>query len=151
MATNILVTGVNGDIGRAVVHRALSQGKRVIATVRNEEHRDTFDSHERLSFQIMHVDNPESVNAVYQTLDKKLNSEPLHAVIHCAAIQTPACVEFIDPGHLEQTLKINTMGSMLVMQGAFLRLRASRSNLVMASSVWGLVSGPGVAPYPASK
>jgi len=151
LATNILVTGVNGDIGRCVVHRALAQGKRVFATVRNEAHIDTFDAHEHLSFLVMHVDDPASVKSAYETLDQQLGGEPLGAVIHCAAIQSPACVEFMDPQHLEQTLRVNTIGSMLVMQGAFPRLRVSGGNLVIASSIWGLVSGPAVAPYAPSK
>ena len=151
MATNILVTGVNGDIGRCVVHTALAQGKRVFATVRNEAHLNTFEPHERLQFLLMHVDDPASVTSTYQALDQRLEGEPLHAVIHCAAIQSPACVEYMEPGHLEQTLRVNTVGSMMVMQGAIPRLRASGGNLVIASSIWGIVSGPVVAPYAPSK
>jgi len=151
MTANILVTGVNGDIGRCVVHTALAQGKRVFATVRKEAHCDTFESHERLGFLIMHVDDPTSVKTAFQRLDQQLNGEPLHAVIHCAAIQSPACVEFMDPAHLEQTLRVNTVGSMTVMQGAMPRLRASGGNLVVASSIWGLVSGPALSPYAPSK
>lgn len=151
MAVTILVTGVNGDIGRCVVKAALAQGKRVFATVRNEAHCDTFEPHENLSFLIMHVDNPDSVKSAYDSLDEKLNGAPLDAVIHCAAIQSPACVEFMDPDHLAQTLKVNTVGTMTVMQGAFPRLRASGGNLVIASSIWGIVSGPAVAPYAPSK
>lgn len=151
MASNILVTGVNGDIGRSVVIAALAQGKRVFATVRNEKHCTTFDAHERLSFIMMHVDEQASVQQAYATLDEQLAGEPLHAVIHCAAIQSPACVEFLEPSHLEQTLRVNTIGSMMVMQGAFPRLRASGGNLVIASSLWGFVSGPAVTPYAPSK
>lgn len=151
MATNLLVTGVNGDIGRCVVHAALAQGKRVFATVRNEKHCDTFEAHDRLSFLVMHVDDQESIKSAYETLDQQLNGEPLNAVIHCAAIQSPSCVEFMDPSHLEQTLRVNTIGTMMVMQGAFPRLRASGGNLVVASSLWGFVSGPAVAPYAPSK
>ena len=151
MATNILVTGVNGDIGRCVVHTALAQGKHVFATLRNEAHLDTFEPHERLQFLLMHVDDPASVTSAYQALDQRLEGEPLHAVIHCAAIQSPACVEYMEPDHLEQTLRVNTVGSMMVMQGAFPRLRASGGNLVIASSIWGIVSGPAVAPYAPSK
>lgn len=151
MANNILVTGVNGDIGRCVVHAALAQGKRVFATVRNQQHCDTFETHERLSFLIMHIDDPASVNSAYEDLDNQLSGEPLDAVIHCAAIQNPACVEFMEPSHLEQTLRVNTIGSLMVMQGALPRLRESSGNLVIASSLWGFVSGPAVGPYAASK
>jgi len=151
MTTNLLVTGANGDIGRAVVKQALSQGKRVFATVRNKDHCSSFESHQRLRFLIMHVDDPESVRNAFATVDQELGSAQLNAVIHCAAIQTPACVEFIDPEHLEQTLRVNTLGSMLVMQEAFPRLRASHGNLILASSIWGIVAGPAVCPYAASK
>ena len=151
MAQNILVTGVNGDIGRCVVAEALQQGKTVYATVRNEAHFETFEPHERLKLLVMHVDNAESVRNCYQELDGLLGGNHLDAVIHCAAIQSPACVEFLDPDHLEQTLKVNTIGTLHVMQGAMKRLRKSSGNMVVASSIWGLVSGPAVAPYAPSK
>ena len=146
MTSTILVTGVNGDIGRDVVRQALAQGKRVLATVRNEAHCDTFDPHPDLHFLVMHTDQPPSVKQAFQQADQILQKDPLNAVIHCAAIQRPACVEFMDPRHLEQTLRVNTIGSLSVMQNAFPRLRSSRGNLVMASSILGLLYGPAVTP-----
>ena len=151
MANNILVTGVNGDIGRCVVNTALAQGKRVFGTVRSQAHCDSFDSNDKLSFLLMDVADPASVRSAYDELQQQLNGEPLHAVIHCAAIQTPACFEFLTPEHIEQTLKVNTIGSMVVMQSAIPLLRASGGNLVIASSLWGIASGPAISPYAASK
>ncbi|MCY4425991.1 MAG: SDR family NAD(P)-dependent oxidoreductase [Halieaceae bacterium] len=151
MAQTILVTGVNGDIGRCIVTQALAQGKQVYATVRNEAHRETFPDHANLHFLMMHVDDEDSVKKAYNDLDQLLNGQLLEAVIHCAAIQSPSTVEFMSREHLEQTLKVNTLGSLAVMQSAFPRLRESGGNLVMASSLWGRVSGPMVASYAASK
>ncbi|MEQ8835368.1 MAG: SDR family NAD(P)-dependent oxidoreductase [Lacipirellulaceae bacterium] len=151
MASNILVTGANGDIGRSVVNQALAQGKRVFATVRNKAHCETFEPHNELSFILMHLDDADSIRSAYSQIDKRLAGQALDGVIHCAAIQSPACVEFMKPEHLEQTLRINTIGSLLVMQQAFSRLRISGGNLVIASSIWGFVTGPALCPYAASK
>lgn len=151
MTSTILVTGANGDIGRSVVEQAITQGKNVIAAVRNEDHFDSFESHPNLKFLMMHLDTAESVSQSFEELDRILADKPLDAVVHCAAIQQPACVEFLTVEHLELTFKVNTIGSLLVMQQAFPRLRKSSGNLVLASSIWGLVSGPAVTPYAPSK
>ncbi|MEQ8692839.1 MAG: SDR family NAD(P)-dependent oxidoreductase [Pseudomonadales bacterium] len=148
---NILVTGANGDIGRAVVALAISKGHCVFACLRDELQQKNFVPNERLRFLKMDLENVESVRSAYRQLDVDLAAQPLNCVIHCAAIQSPSCVEFMDPAHLEQTLRVNTIGTMVVMQEAFGRLRTSRGNLVIASSLWGLVSGPAVAPYAPSK
>lgn len=147
----ILVTGVNGDIGRCVVNAALAQGKRVFGTIRSDAHRDSYKPHQNLNFLLMDVADSASVRSAFDELEQQLNGEPLHAVIHCAAIQSPACFEFLTPEHIEQTFKVNTIGSMVVMQSAIPLLRASGGNLVIASSVWGIASGPAVSPYAASK
>ena len=151
MPPNLLVTGANGDIGRCLVKLALARGTRVFATIRSEAHIASFDQHERLSFFMMHVDDPASVSAAFAQLDEHLQGEPLAAVVHCAAVETPACVEFLDPRELETTLRINTIGALSVMQHAMPRLRHSGGNLVLASSLWGFASGPAVGPYAASK
>jgi len=151
MASNILITGVNGDIGRSAVDQALAQGKQVYATVRNEAHRETFTINERLTILVMHVDDPASVKDAFTELDQLHNGEPLHAIVHCAAIEIPSTVEFLDHGLLEKTLKVNTLGSLAIMQESFPRLRASGGNLVIASSLWGFVAGPMVCAYAASK
>lgn len=151
MKQNILVTGVNGDIGREIVIQALERGKHVYATVRNDKHRDSFKQHDHLQFLNMHVDDTASVNSSFEELDTLLQGEPLHAVIHCAAIQNPSTVEFLQADHIERTLKVNTLGSLAVMQCAFPRLRQSGGNLVIASSLWGRISGPLVSAYAASK
>lgn len=151
MAQTILVTGVNGDIGRCIVSQALAQDKQVFATVRSEAHIETFDKHPKLTFILMHVDDENSVRNAYTDLDRQLNGLPLDAIIHCAAIQSPATVEFMALEHLEKTLKVNTLGSLAVLQSAFPRLRKSGGNLVIAGSLWGRISGPMVSPYAASK
>lgn len=151
MTQTVMVTGVNGDIGREIVKQALNRGKRVFATVRNEAHIASFDAHDRLSFIVMHVDQADSVDAGYGKLDQLLDGAPLNAVIHCAAIESPSTVEFLPLDRLEAILKVNTIGSLAIMQHAFPRLRASRGNLVLASSIWGRSSGPLVCGYSASK
>jgi len=151
MPPNLLVTGANGDIGRCLVRLALARGTRVFATIRSESHLASFDQQERLSFLMMHVDDLASVSAAFAKLDEQLQGEPLSAIVHCAAVETPACVEFLDPRELEMTLRVNTIGALSVMQGAMPRLRESGGNLVLASSLWGFVSGPTVGAYAASK
>lgn len=148
---NIMITGANGDIGRAVVALAIARGHRVFACLRNELQQKNFVANERLLFLTMDLENLDSIHSAYGQLDAHLAGQPLNCVIHCAAIQSPSCVEFMDPAHFEQTLRVNTVGTMVVMQEAFGRLRASRGNLLITSSLWGLVSGPAVAPYAPSK
>tara|TARA_B110000211_G_C14009145_1_gene522254 strand:+ start:454 stop:1326 length:873 start_codon:yes stop_codon:yes gene_type:complete len=150
-ARTLLVTGSNGDIGRDVVNKALAQGRVVFATIRNEAHKETFETHTNLHFILMHTDKAESIRQAFIELDRLLEGLPLDTVIHCAAIEAAATVEFMDPERLEQVYKVNTVGSLVVMQECFPRLRQSGGTLILTSSLWGRVSGPLVSAYSASK
>ena len=149
--STLLVTGASGDIGRDVINRALSQGKTVVASIRNKAHIATFTAHKNLYFLLMAMDKPESIRQAFTELDTLLAGQPLDGVIHCAAIEAPATVEFTDAEALEQVLKINTIGTLVLMQQSFPRMRNSGGNIVLASSLWGRVSGPMVSSYSASK
>lgn len=147
----ILVTGANGDIGRQVVIQALSQNKTVFAAIRNKAHIDTFDKHKNLHFILMDMTNWNSIALGFADIDKKLDDKALNAIIHCAAIALPSSVEFLSQQLFERTHKINTSGSLAILQNAFPRLRKSRGTIVVASSVWGRVSGVMVGCYSSSK
>ncbi|NIB38800.1 SDR family NAD(P)-dependent oxidoreductase [Pseudomaricurvus alkylphenolicus] len=150
-AQTLLVTGANGDIGRYVVNQALAQGRTVFASIRNEAHKETFQDHPRLHFLIMYMDQPDSIHEAFAEMDRMLNGSPLDAVIHCAAMESPSTVEFLKPEVLEQIIRINSVGSLAIMQASFPRLRRSGGNLILASSLWGRISGPLVSAYSASK
>ena len=151
MSKSILITGANGDIGRLAVEQAVQQGKTVIATVRNEAHFNRFPRADNLHLLLMHMDDEDSIRTAFEAADTRLGGLPLDAIIHCAAIESPSTVEFLSPATLEQILKVNTIGSLIVMQQAFPRLRKSQGNLILAGSLWGRTAGPLVCGYSASK
>lgn len=151
MTKSLLVTGANGDIGRQVVEQALAEGRLVIAAIRDDAQRSRFKPHARLQFVLMHVDNPVWVKESFVKIDEILAGSLLDGVIHCAAIELAGTVEFLKPEDLERILRVNAVGTLSIIQQSLPRLRLSRGNLVIASSLWGRVSGPMVGAYAASK
>lgn len=151
MTSTIVVTGANGDIGRVVVDQALTQGRRVIATIRDKEQINNFPSHDSLDIVVMDVADKSSVDAAFNEIDGHCNGQCPDAIIHCAAVIRPSTIEYVSSETLEEVLRINTVGSLNIMQAAFPRLRDTGKNLVLCSSFWGRVSGPMVGPYASSK
>ncbi len=151
MAVTVVVTGANGSIGREVVKQALSQGRRVIATVLDEAQRENFDDHHTLTILAMDITQKASVESCFAEIDRLLDGQCPDAIIHCAAVISPSTIENVAQENLENILRINAVGSVNIMQAAFPRLRGTGNNLVLCSSFWGIISGPMVGAYAASK
>ena len=147
----ILLTGATGDIGREVIRQALAAGLRVFATIRKAEDAEKFTRHQQLHFLTMSVDERLSVVKAFAELDRLLQGSRLKAVIHAAAISQSRTIEFVEPETVESTLRINTFGTVYVLQESIKRLRGSGGHFIFAGSMLGRVALPLVGIYAASK
>jgi NAD(P)-dependent dehydrogenase (short-subunit alcohol dehydrogenase family) len=136
----ILVTGGGSGIGRAVVDRFLSEGRRVIAWDRAVAH----DLPE-VEWHEVDVTDWEQIKAAASDLP------PLFAVVTCAGIGMRGSVLDLGPEHWRQTFSINVEGTALAATACFDALRRGSGTLVTIGSVAGVNSFRYRAAYCASK
>jgi NAD(P)-dependent dehydrogenase (short-subunit alcohol dehydrogenase family) len=136
----VLVTGGGSGIGRAVVDRFLSEGRRVIAWDRKvAEDLPSVEWHE------VDVADWEQIRAAASDLP------PLFAVVTCAGIGMRGPVLDLGPEHWRKTFSINVEGTALTATACFDALRRGSGTLVTIGSVAGVNSFRYRAAYCASK
>lgn len=140
-----VVTGATGSVGTATVDLARKRGHQVVVTVLPDQKVAEVDSVE------LRVEDSVSVDAGFAEIDRIAEGARIRAVIHLAAIELPSLVEHTEPEALDRVLRVNVIGTHNVMRAAIPRLRSGDGNLVLASSLWGMLAAPFVGTYAASK
>jgi NAD(P)-dependent dehydrogenase (short-subunit alcohol dehydrogenase family) len=70
----VIITGANGNLGTAVTNEFLNKGYKVIATVTNEEAKNSFISHPDLHIEVIDLTDEEKTNVFIQnTIEKHGN------------------------------------------------------------------------------
>ena len=75
----------------------------------------------------------------------------LWGLVHCAGVAMPGFVDYQPIAFYRTTMAVNFFAPVLLTQKLLPALRNARGRIVLVSSVDGLVSLPGNAPYDASK
>lgn len=149
----VLVTGASSGIGRATSVLLSRLGARVLLVGRSEERLAETASalvgggHRVEAFDLTDVD------AIPQWL-KTVSTETgvLHGLVHCAGIHITRPLRFLSDADIDGVMRIN-VNAAFGLARAFRQKGVCHSNssIVFLSSVLGLVGGPGVAAYAASK
>jgi NAD(P)-dependent dehydrogenase (short-subunit alcohol dehydrogenase family) len=149
MTGTVVVTGAAGTIGQAVLARLGERGHQTCGTVLPSQ----LDAVQvaGTGAVAMSVERADDVATAFGAIADRAGSNGIRAVVHLAAIEPPSIVELLDPAELRRVLDINVVGTLNVIQASLPLLRQSGGTLVVASSLWGMVSGPFVGAYAASK
>lgn len=136
----VLVTGAAGAIGGAIVRAIRAAGGATIATdLRGGEGIDaTLDVTSEANWQ-----------SVIGEADKKHGH--LDGLVNAAGIATVGSIEKTDFATYRRVMAINLDGTYLGCHHAFPLLRKQGGSIVNLSSVLGLIGGPNLAAYSASK
>ena len=151
----VLITGGGSGIGQATVHRILDEGGRVVAADISEQGlKDTVAKAEphgdRLSTVVIDVSNEDSVKEGVAEAVRALGG--LDALVNAAGILRSA--HFLDTtlADFEQVLRINLVGTFLVIREALPALRDGDDPAVVNfSSTSASFSHPYMSAYAASK
>ena len=81
----------------------------------------------------------------------ELSGGELWGLVHCAGTALPGFVDYQPIAYYRQTMDLNFFAPVLLTQKLLPALRKTKGRVVLVSSVDGLVSLPGNAPYDASK
>jgi NAD(P)-dependent dehydrogenase (short-subunit alcohol dehydrogenase family) len=148
----IFITGVSSGLGRALATEALSQGYRVVGTVRSESARAEF---ERLRpgqawGKVLDVTHQDDVPRVIAEVEAQIG--PIDVLVNNAGYGHEGTVEESSLEELRLQFEVNVFGAVAMMKAVlpFMR-RRRRGHIINITSMGGLITMPGIAFYHGSK
>lgn len=145
------ITGANKGIGAAIAKEALGQGHRVVATARKtEEMENTLGSSPNLLISNLDITNDDQVQASVQAAMAKFGR--IDVLVNNAGYGQLGFFEETSEDQIRQQMETNVFGTMRLTRAVLPIMRKQRSgNVIVFSSMMGLMSIPGGSVYSASK
>lgn len=146
----VVITGCDSGIGLGVVEQLTAEGANVIActyTSDGAERASKAGAKHTLRFDI--TDEEAVRDAVEQI--KKLTGGNLWALVHNAGMVQPGFVEYQTMETFRRVMDVNYFAVVRLTQPFIHMLKQSKGRVTIVSSVDGIVSLPGNAPYDGSK
>ena len=146
----VVVTGCDSGIGAGVVAKLVGEGAWVIAcvyTAEGAERAKQAGAKQVLQFDV--ADDAEVEAAAKQI--KEATGGNLWGIVHNAGIVLPGFVEYQLLETYRRVMEVNCFAVVQLTQPLIPMLKQSNGRVVIVSSVDGIVSLPGNAPYDASK
>lgn len=146
----ILVTGASSGIGRGIAIQCSKLGGNILITGRNEERlRETFNLLEGEGHQMAIADLSNN-----EDVDKLVAACPeINGFVYCAGILKICTLRTITEELLDDTLKTNVVGSIILTSQLVRKKKLQKcSSVVLVSSLSGnYIAGTGEVAYSASK
>lgn len=149
---NVLITGGSSGIGLSLTKLYLERGSRVAVVGRDEKkwRENPLSSNLRTCFYTAHIENKEEIKRAIKDFVEKYG--PLDLVIVNAGIGNSRKTLIPDFERSEQIIKINVLGTLFTVEGAFdVMYPLKRGSIAIISSVAGYVGLSGNGAYCASK
>jgi NAD(P)-dependent dehydrogenase (short-subunit alcohol dehydrogenase family) len=146
----VVITGCDSGIGLGVVAHLAAEGANVIActyTAEGLEHAAKAGAKQTLQFDI--TDESAVQGAVAKI--KAMTGDSLWALVHNAGIVQPGFVEYQSMETYRRVMDVNYFAVVRFTQPFIHMLKQPGGRVVIVSSVDGIVSLPGNAPYDGSK
>lgn len=152
----VVVTGGTRGIGAGIVKSFLESGASVIATYAgNIEKAETFKSSlgelgEKLALRAFDVSKKNEVDNFWQWLDETFGAPDV--LVNNAGIRQDQILASMEEDMWDRVLDVNLKGTMLMSQGAVLKMMKKRyGRIINMSSIGGALGLAGQANYAASK
>ena len=146
----IVVTGCDSGLGRGVVEKLLATNARVIACCLTQEGSDAALAAGVASAPCLDLTDEAAVASLVDDISRSSNGH-LWGVVHSAGIVLPGFIDYQPMDFYRRTMDVNFFAPVALTRKLLPMLRASSGRVVLVSSVDGIVSLPGNAPYDASK
>lgn len=146
----VVITGCDSGIGLGVVEKLAAEGANVIActyTAEGAERAAKAGAKQTLQFDI--TDEAAIEQAVNQI--KEMTDGNLWALVHNAGMVQPGFVEYQLLETYRRVMDVNYFAVVRLTQPFIQMLKYSKGRVIIVSSVDGIVSLPGNAPYDGSK
>ncbi len=146
----VLVTGCDSGFGQGVVAELVSREANVIACCLTPDGAAAALVAGARAAPCLDLSDDAAVNQVAGQADA-LCEGSLWGLVHCAGVVLPGFADYQPIDFYRQTMAVNFYAPVLLTQKLLASLRQARGRVVLVSSVDGIVSLPGNAPYDASK
>jgi NAD(P)-dependent dehydrogenase (short-subunit alcohol dehydrogenase family) len=146
----IVVTGCDSGFGQGVVESLVARGARVVACCLTPEGAaDALKAGAELA-PCLDLNDDAAIGRMAGEVETHCKGE-LWGLVHCAGIALPGFVDYQPISFYRAVMALNFFAPVLLTQKLLPAIRKARGRVVLVSSVDGLVSLPGNAPYDASK
>jgi len=145
-----VVTGCDSGIGAGVVKRLVEAGTSVIAfTFTEDGAKAALDAGAKLA-PCLDITNEAALRKACDQVEQACGGQ-LSGVVHNAGIAQPGFIEFQPIDNYRRIMEVNLFSIINLTQMLIPHVRAAGGRFVVVTSVDGIVSLPGNAPYDASK
>ena len=146
----VIVTGCDSGIGLGVTKKLVAQGASVIAfTYTLEGAKRALEAGARLAPRLDITDGAVLQGILTQVKD--LCKGQLWGLVHNAGVVQPGFIEYQQIDNFQRIMEVNFFAVVTLTQQLIPLLKSTEGRIVIVSSVDGIVSLPGNAPYDASK
>jgi NAD(P)-dependent dehydrogenase (short-subunit alcohol dehydrogenase family) len=146
----IVVTGCDSGLGQGLVAELIDRNARVIALCFTEQGAHAALTRGAALAPRVDLSDDDAVRAVAVEIERACGGA-LWGLVHNAGVVLPGFVEYVPHAYYQRVMDVNFFAPVLLTQRLLPCLRAASGRVVLVSSVDGLVSLPGNAPYDASK
>lgn len=146
----VVVTGCDSGFGRGVVDALVARRAKVIACCFTQDGAAAALQAGASLAPCLNLMDEQAVLRVARDIRSQCNDE-LWGLVHCAGTALPGFVDYQPISFYREVMDLNFFAPVLLTQKLLPCIRKTSGRVVLVSSVDGLVSLPGNAPYDASK
>jgi NAD(P)-dependent dehydrogenase (short-subunit alcohol dehydrogenase family) len=146
------ITGVSSGFGRALAEAALSDGHRVVGTLRREDQRIQFDELQpgRSFGRLLDVTDTPAITPLIDAVEAQFGS--IDVLVNNAGYGYEGVIEESPLEAMRKQFDVNLFGAVAVTKAVLPYMRKRRAgHIVNVTSMGGVVTFPGLAYYHASK
>ncbi|MDF7658742.1 oxidoreductase [Erwiniaceae bacterium L1_54_6] len=148
----IFITGVSSGFGRALAQQALSQGHRVIGTVRNQAAREAFEAIKPgdAIACLLDVTDFAAIDSAVAALEEQVG--PIDVLVNNAGYGHEGVMEESSLEEMRRQFDVNVFGAVAMIKAVlpFMRQRR-RGHIINITSMGGFITMPGITYYCGSK
>ena len=146
----VVVTGCDSGFGHGVVESLVARNARVIAFCFTAEGAQAARQLGAQHAPCLDLKDEQAVIGAAKEVSEQCGGE-LWGLVHCAGVALPGFADYQPISFYRETMDLNFFAVVLLTQKLLPCVRKTQGRIVLVSSVDGLVSLPGNAPYDASK
>ncbi|WP_416413659.1 oxidoreductase [Pantoea sp. App145] len=148
----LFITGVSSGFGRALAQQALSQGHRVIGTVRNQAAGEAFEALKPgfATACLLDVTDFSAIDSTVAALEEEVG--PIDVLVNNAGYGHEGVMEESSLEEMRRQFDVNVFGAVAMIKAVlpFMRQRR-RGHIINITSMGGFITMPGITYYCGSK
>ena len=148
----IWVNGANGELGEAGVRELANAGFKVFAGVRSEAKAERIGAlSENIHPVVFDVTDQASIERCVADIKNELGEDSLYGIWTNAGISKVIPFGLMEWHEIEQIIDVNLYGTFRIIGAGLPLLEKGNSRVVITGSATGMLAGPGVSIYSATK